>query len=140
MTAGCGELARPAPVFAGMNTPSDKGPRGERAPQRRSGAPESRQSKETFPARTAPPGEVGLANETRPGLGTRRDEPFPGEPPHAPAEKPGDAGEDNVARHQHSSIEPNDKPLPREPREQGPDSWAHEEEHDTGVSGHLGST
>jgi hypothetical protein len=119
------ELSLAAPVSVGMNTP----PRKNKS-ERRSGAPESAASNETFPRRTDPPGEAGLANETRPGLGTRRDEPFPGEPPRA---------EEGVADPE-SSREPNDKPVPREPQEQMPDSWAHEAERQTGVSGHLGSS
>jgi hypothetical protein len=119
-----------------MSTP--KKTRKPTAPKPRAGAPESGQTKETFPRRKAPPGEVGLANETRPGLGTRFNEPFPGEP-HGGQPPPGAEPQegDTVAQHQHSSIEPNDKPLPREPQEQAPDSWAHEAERSTGVSGHT---
>ena len=103
--------------------------------KRRTGAPESRQSNETFPRRTDPPGKAGLANETRPGLGTRGTDV-------SPDANPGDAklpkGE-TVAQRQRSSREPNDKPLPRDPQEQRPDTWAHEAERSTGVSGHSGS-
>lgn len=122
-----------------MSTP--KKTRKPTAPKPRAGAPESRQTKETFSRRTRPPGEVGLANETRPGLGTRHDEPFPGEPSTAqPAPPPAKAEGDTVAQHQHSGVEPNDKPLPREPQEQASDSWAHEAERSTGVSGHTSYT
>lgn len=106
--------------------------------KRPAGGSESPQSRKTFARRTKPPGEVGLANETRPGLGTRFNEPFPGEPPlSASAGVVENSGEQTVAQRQHSSIEPNDKPLPREPQEQRPDSWAHEAERSTGVSGHT---
>ena len=82
-----------------------------------------------------------MGNEAGPGLGTRADAPFPGAPGretsaegtplHPEAEK-------TVAQRQHSSREPNDQPIPREPVEQQPDSWDHEEERSTGVSGHMG--
>lgn len=122
-----------------MKTPSGKKNSRQPSEERRAGLPESPQSEETFPHRTEPPGQAGLANEARPGLGTRRDEPFPGEPRHTPPADSGEEAEDNVSRHQHSSREPNDKPLPRDPREQMPDSWNHEEERDTGASGHMGA-
>src|SRR3954468_14021152 len=41
---------------------------------KRPGRPESPQSNATFPKRSEKPGEAGLANEARPGLGTRQDE------------------------------------------------------------------
>lgn len=110
--------------------------------KRRTGAPESPQSNETFKRRSIPPSQAGLANETRPGLGTRAKKPFPGEPGDEPKE--GSSGDklakNNVAKRQHSSREPNDKPLPREPQEQRPDTWAHEAERSTGVSGHSSGT
>jgi hypothetical protein len=113
--------------------PSDTG--------RRMGAPESPASNETFLRRVDPPGKAGLANETRPGIGTRADEPFPGEPGPEKSDR-GTEGTTlgNVAKRQHSGREPNDKALPREAQEQRPDSWAQEAERSTGVSGHSGST
>lgn len=120
-----------------MKTPPRK-PAGEPAKsQRDNGAPESRQSNETFPRRTAPPGASGLANEARPGLGTRRDETAPVETPKEETSNKV-SGEGNVSKRQRSSLEPNDKPLPKDPQEQPPDSWAHEAERSTGVSGHTG--
>ncbi len=106
--------------------------------KRRTGAPESPQSNETFKRRTDPPGQAGLANETRPGLGTRALEPAPcAEGAPEPRDENDEAtGDDSVARRQRSSREPNDKPLPRDPQEQRPDTWAHEAERSTGVSGH----
>src|SRR4051812_37492978 len=41
------------------------------------GAPESQASRQSFPERTKRPGSVGLANEARPGLGTRAANPDP---------------------------------------------------------------
>ena len=63
-------------------TPSDprKDPDGEieRARRQRQSdgmaPPELPGSRETFPERTKKPGEAGLANEARPGLGTRAEE------------------------------------------------------------------
>lgn len=119
-----------------MKTPPPHKKSGQ--PDEREGAPESRQSNETFPRRTAPPGSVGLANESRPGLGGRQKQPFPGAPEEQA--KPADpaTAKGNVAQRQRSSREPNDQPLPREPREQRPDTWAHEAERSTGASGQSG--
>lgn len=121
-----------------MKTPPRKNPDDRNNPKRRSGAPESKQSNETFPRRTEPPGQAGLANEGRPGLGTRRNEPFPGDPGQAPEASSDAEAKDTVAQRQRSSREPNDKPLPKKPQEQGSDTWAHEAERSTGVSGQLG--
>ena len=94
----------------------------------RRGAPESAESKQTFPKREQRPGEAGLANEARPGLGTRADE-------NDPAENP------SRSRAQDDGMEPpkanpkaHRQPRP-EPREQAPDTMAHEMERSTGVSG-----
>ena len=89
---------------------------------------ESPPSRETFPKRTRRPGEVGLANELRPGLGTRRKA--------APSKTSG------VKRKTKTDREPLGRvaPLPpSKPREEPADTFAHELEHDTGVSGHLGA-
>jgi hypothetical protein len=99
----------------------------------RAGAPESPASNDTFSHRTKKPGEAGLANEARPGLGTRGRKPAA--PP--PDRKSREGG--SVADRQRSSREPNDQPLPREPKEQQPDSFAQQEERDTRVSGHAGN-
>lgn len=78
-----------------------------------------------------------MGNEARPGLGTRMNEPFPGEPGDAKLPDP-EQENDDLPRRQRSSREPNDRPLPREPQEQRPDTWAHEAERDTGASGKSG--
>ncbi|HVS53190.1 MAG TPA: hypothetical protein VHD62_12610 [Opitutaceae bacterium] len=80
-------------------------------------APESTASNETFPERTRRPGTAGLANDARPGLGTRRessDEPVDTEPIKYRQPRPA-------------------------PREQNSQSLAQEEQRDTGVSGHSGA-
>jgi hypothetical protein len=91
--------------------------------------PESQGSKNTFPKRTKRPGEAGLANEARPGLGSR-------------------GRLDQTAGDKKSSNTPHDtEPQgrnavlpPRQPREQPSDSLAHELERDTGVSGQSSGT
>ncbi len=127
-----------------MKTPPRKDDDG--SGKRRTGAPESKPSNETFPRRTDPPGQVGLANETRPGLGSRRENPFPGEPGGGGGARlplPGDElpeddeMTDNVAGRQRSGREPNDQPLPKEPQEQRSDSLEREQERSTGASGQL---
>jgi hypothetical protein len=95
------------------------------------GASESPESIETFPERTKRPGEVGLANESRPGLGTRsRDERKAAQPPFHAKNNVGEA---------ESGIQPPPTRRP-EPEEQDPNSRQHELERDTGVSGHSGGT
>ncbi len=131
-----GEQRPVTPVFGEMKTPPRKD-KDATVEKRRSGAPESRPSNETFPHRTDPPGKAGLANEARPGLGTRADETAGSKPGDARLPDPEQENDDLPLR-QRSSREPNDKPLPRDPQEQRPDTWAREEERDTGVSGHLG--
>lgn len=87
---------------------------------------ESRPSRETFPRRTERPGEAGLANEARPGLGSRGESP--------PAKK---AKSSAGPAHDRDPLG-RDKPIVRPaPREQKPDSMARELERDTGVSGHA---
>jgi hypothetical protein len=100
------------------------------------GAKESPGSVETFPLRTKRPGTVGLANEGRPGLGTRADAVSPGA---SPADLPkrekgkgvGESGESPVPK------PPDKRP---EPEEQDPNSLAQEQQRSTGVSGHAGGT
>jgi hypothetical protein len=120
-----------------MKTPPRKNDQ-DPGQKRRSGAPESKASSETFPRRTDLPGKSGLATEARPGLGSRQSEPLPGEPGDAKLPAGETKVRGNVAKRQRSSLEPNDQPLPRDPQEQGLDPWARESERDTGVSGHLG--
>jgi hypothetical protein len=97
---------------------------------------ESAASRKTFPQRRKKPGEVGLANEVRPGLGTRAKASRAKETKAGSKAKP--------AKTVRYDKEPLGRvaPLPpakprRAPREQAPDSFAHELEHDTGVSGHA---
>lgn len=99
-------------------------------PQKKSGAaarkgrPESPQSKKTFSRRTARPGEVGLANETRPGLGTR------GRKMKSPPKKTVGQDADPLGR--------NAPLIPREPREQKAGSLGAELERATVASGQMG--
>jgi hypothetical protein len=98
--------------------------------------PESRQSNETFPHRTERPGEAGLANEVRPGLGSRKEETKgrkveETKKPTEPKKGKGPAG-----AHDHEPRGRNAPLPPREPREQRPGTMEREEERDTGVSGH----
>ncbi len=98
----------------------------------RPGAPESPASNESFPHRTEPPGEAGLANEARPGLGTRENRDDGTKPLRADKTPP--------APHDHEPLG-RDAPLtPKAPREQPPDSPAHETERDTGMSGQSSGT
>jgi hypothetical protein len=112
-------------------TPSTAGAKG--APVK-GGAPESAESRATFPKRTArPERSAGLANEARPGLGSRADEAAPG----ADAPGPDDAPEANSKSKPRATPRGYEKPRP-EPREQAPDSMAHELERQTGASGQMG--
>lgn len=100
------------------------------------GQPESPESRETFVKREQRPGEVGLANEVRPGLGTRsqaetvRNNPAAAPKPARPVVDP---NQPKATRYGY------DEPRP-EPREQPADSPEHEAERSTGVSGHSGGT
>ena len=96
-----------------------------------SGRPESPQSRETFPERTKKPGQVGLANEARPGLGTRADE---ADPAAAPEKAPKEAKSNTKPRATKLGYE---EPRPA-PREQPPNTMAHEQERSTGMSGQSG--
>jgi hypothetical protein len=99
----------------------------------RGGAPESPASRETFPERTKKPGSAGLANEARPGLGSRADE---GDPAAGPTKPPKEAKSNSAPKATRYGYE---EPRP-EPRDQPPDSLAHEQERQSGVSGHSGGT
>lgn len=119
-----------------MKNKSHDAPEGDRdtsraAPQP---APESAASRETFPERRKKPGAAGLANEPRPGLGTRMGEAYP---PRRPATKEElEASEpDDPKQKPRATPRGYEEPRP-EPREQTSDSRAAEEERDTGVSGH----
>ena len=98
---------------------------------RRTNAPESPQSNETFPERTKKPGAAGLANEARPGLGTRAKDP---DPAAVPVKAPKEAKSKSKPRASKRGYE---KPRP-EPREQPPNTMAHEQERSTGMSGQSG--
>jgi len=81
-----------------------------------------------FSKPTPPPAKSGLANEARPGLGSRT----------KPAKR--EAKPLSAAPHDHEPLG-RDKPLDSPaPREQAPNSRAHAQERDTGVSGHTGAT
>src|SRR4051812_18072030 len=67
-----------------MNTPKAKN-KTVRSGQH-PGEPESPATLATFPQRTKRPGQVGLANEARPGLGTRAADENPDEQKPAPKE------------------------------------------------------
>ena len=101
------------------------------------GKPESRESRETFAQREKRPGQVGLANEARPGLGSRAENEAARNDPAAASDmidKPlvKDSGKPKATRYGYS------EPTP-EPREQAPNSFAHEEERSTGASGQSGN-
>ncbi len=110
----------------------------ERSGETARGQPESPQSRETFAQREKRPGEVGLANEARPGLGTRADDtekPAVVEASPRSKRRPRRAFDDNSQPR--ATPYAYDEPRP-EPREQAPDSMAHEQERSTGASGHMG--
>ena len=98
------------------------------------GSPPRPESPATFPDRRKLPGNLGLANEARPGLGTR---PSDADAAAARAVRPidpsGKRAKPRITTHTYEEPRP-------EPREQSPDSFAHEEERSTGVSGHSGNT
>jgi hypothetical protein len=104
------------------------------APETKRGASESRQSIETFPQRTKRPGEAGLANEARPGLGTRADMADPKVAGKVDPKAKISAGD---AREGEPPSPPERRPAPSE---QDSNSFAQQEERDTGVSGHSGGT
>ena len=104
------------------------------SPSKRVGAPgkpESAGSQESFPERTRKPGDVGLANEARPGLGSRSDEQAE-QPPSSSAPPEAKSGGKPKA-----TPRGYEEPRP-EPRDQPPDTLAHEEERSTGMSGQSG--
>ena len=94
------------------------------------GAPETEESRQTFPKRQEKPGAVGLANEARPGLGTRADDADPSSNEDK-SNPPSEAKSDSQPKATPHGYE---EPRP-EPREQPSDSLAHEQERSTGVSG-----
>jgi len=121
-----------------MKTKSHKRNEPEKRNQKpETGQPESAESRETFAKREKRPGQVGLANEARPGLGTRAEDE---EARNDPAEtremvdKPlvKDSGKPKATRYGYSEPRP-------EPREQNPNALATELERQTGASGHMGN-
>jgi hypothetical protein len=97
------------------------------------GAPETPESRATFPKRTEKPGHAGLANEARPGLGTRGDDPNAGKKAEAPPREAKSRAKPRATKRGY------EEPPPA-PREQAPDTLEHEQERSTGVSGHSGGT
>ena len=95
--------------------------------------PKTTAAGETSKKRTKKPGSAGLANEARPGLGTRADDPDPWANPTEPPKEASSKSKPEATKHGYEEPRP-------EPREQAPDSLAHEQERSTGVSGHTGNT
>jgi hypothetical protein len=97
------------------------------------GAKEAPESIQTFPLRTKRPGNVGLANEMRPGLGTRGDSnPDVSSDPDLARAEDDEGGSARTVPH---------PPEKRgEPSEQDPNSLEQEQQRSTGVSGHAGAT
>lgn len=111
----------------------------------KAGSRESKSSRETFAQRTKAPGEVGLANEARPGRGTRA-KTAAGKDGAGKTKKKKPGATSKPARrksvaHDHEPlgrVAPLPPAKPRAtPREQPSNSLAHEQERDTGVSGHM---
>jgi hypothetical protein len=104
-----------------------------------SGRTQARMKKKPAPksnpggATTRQPRHVGLANESRPGLGTRTDDPNP----RAMSDDSSIDADSNAAPR--ATLHGYEEPRP-EPREQSFDPKSQEEERSTGVSGHTGST
>ena len=91
-------------------------------------ATEVPKSPESSAKGTRKPREMGLANEARPGLGTRADNPDPAAIPDASPKEAKSGSKPKATKHGYEE--------PRaEPREQPSDSRAHDEERSTGVSG-----
>lgn len=79
------------------------------------------------------PGAEGLANEARPGLGTRDDNWDPASAKATANDKTADTSKPRATPHGYEEPRP-------EPREQPADSFAHEQERSTGVSGQSSGT
>ena len=83
------------------------------------------------------PGDAGLANEARPGFGTRANEeevnPAPRRPRGRGLRGPvSQSGAPKATRYGYEEPRP-------EPREQASDSLAHDQERSTAASGHTGN-
>lgn len=120
-----------------MKNPPASSPAGHTAPKPSPGADESRESIDTSPLRTKRPGQVGLANEARPGLGTRSTEADPSRTA-LEAEKAENAELTSAAK-DNSAVPhpPEERPAPSE---QNADSLEQQQQRSTGVSGHAGAT
>jgi hypothetical protein len=114
-----------------MNNPSPEKPTAK--PGQRPGAPRSPKSIETSPSQAKHRGQVGLANESRPGLGTRERED---ENENAEAVENNNSPDETLPD-DNVPLPPKERP---EPSEQDSDSLAQEQQRETGVSGHSGST
>jgi hypothetical protein len=108
----------------------DSGPAADRPDRTEEGR---RQHGQAFEQREKLPGEAGLANEARPGLGTRAAEEAPGEAPKP--EKTDTEGEPRAVK----AAKHHQAPRP-EPQEQDPASLEQEIQRSTGVSGHMGGS
>jgi hypothetical protein len=95
----------------------------------KSSGQKSAKARKATPRRKQKPGDVGLANEPRPGLGARRNDADPVRALEDVADDPADSSEPKATKHGYEEPRP-------DPREQAPDSLAHDEERSTGVSGH----
>lgn len=132
------ELRGKGRVYGGMKTKSDDRNQPEKRNQKpTTGQPESAESRETFAQREKRPGQVGLANEARPGLGTRAEDELVRNDPAENREmidKPltKDSGKPKATPYGYS------EPLPA-PREQDPNTLATELERQTGASGQMGN-
>ena len=110
------------------NKPQDvRGPRDEHRQQRAS--PKTK----AVSGRRKKPVHAGLANESRPGLGTRNDDPDPAHLPNGQSREARQRGRPKATIHGYEEPRP-------EPREQSSDPLTSEEERSTGVSGHMGNT
>ena len=120
-----------APVPPGPPEPRKK--ESAESPPVKGDEPKTTAAGETSKKRTKKPGSAGLANEARPGLGTRADDPDPWANPTEPPKEASSKSKPEATKHGYEEPRP-------EPREQAPDSLAHEQERSTGVSGHTGNT
>jgi hypothetical protein len=81
---------------------------------------------------------VGLANEARPGLGTRAEDADPATAPAKSEAANNEAHDDGMSP---PKADPRKyRPPTPEPQEQAPDSLEHELQRSSGVSGHTGGS
>jgi hypothetical protein len=116
------QRAKTSAPAAGPSAKSDStGPRG------------SAKARKAVSNRQKKPGHAGLANESRPGLGTRNDDPDPAHMPEGQTAEGKQHGRPKATMHGYEEPRP-------EPREQTDDPLTRDEERSTGVSGHMGNT